>query len=48
MYYAHPKRGFIIVIPKDEELHLKLFHLHHDLPLGGHFGAFCMVKIFSR
>ena len=45
--HAHPKGGYTIFIPEDEEFHYKLLYLHHNLPLVGNLGVFWVVKALS-
>ena len=40
-------KGYTIIILEDEELHKKMLHLYHDLPIEGHLDVFQIAKALS-
>ena len=37
-----------LVIPDDGDLHTELLMLHHDSPLAGHLGLYCILLALSK
>ena len=37
-----------LVVPADNDLHTELMMLHHDSPLAGHPGLYCMLRALSK
>ena len=37
-----------LVVPDDHDLRTELLMLHHDSPLAGHLGLYCMLQALSK
>ena len=38
----------VLVVPDDGDLRTDLLVLHHDSPLAGHLGLYCMLRALSK
>ena len=48
VYRALHGEEVALVVPDGSDLHAALFMLHHDSPLAGHLGLYCMSRVLSK
>ena len=46
--YALHGEEAALVVPTDNDLRTELLMLHHDSPLAGHLGLYCMLRALSK